>query len=49
MIKMITNRLIIRDQVQDDIDAMHLLLSDEKAMYYLPDIKTTSIEESGKI
>lgn len=46
MIKIKTDRLIIRDHIEDDIDSLHRLLSDEKAMYYLPDIKTNTLDES---
>jgi len=38
--------LIIRDHIEADIEGMHLLLSNEKVMYYLPDIKTDTLEES---
>jgi len=41
-----TERLIIRDHISDDIIQHHELLSNEKAMYYLNDIKTHSLEES---
>lgn len=43
MIKIVTNRLIIRDHQEDDIYAMHELLSDEKDMFYLPEIRTSNI------
>ena len=46
MIKLYTNRLIIRDYVLNDLNNHHDLLSDSKVMYYLQDIKTNTIEES---
>lgn len=46
MVKIETDRLIIRDHIEEDIDALHSLLSDEKAMYYLPDLKTDTLDES---
>lgn len=46
MVKIETPRLIIRDHIEQDIDSLHLLLSDEKAMYYIPDLKTTTLDES---
>lgn len=46
MIKLETERLIIRDHVEDDIYSLHKLISDEKVMYYLPEIKTKSLDES---
>ncbi len=46
MINIQTSRLIIRDHIEEDIDFLHKLLSDEKTMYYLPDIKTNTMDES---
>jgi ribosomal-protein-alanine N-acetyltransferase len=46
MIKLETDRLIIRDHTEDDIVDLHKLLSDSKVMYYLQDLKTNGIEES---
>ena len=48
MIRLSTNRLIIRDPLPTDIEAWHRLLSDPKTMYYLQDIMTHSLEESQK-
>jgi [ribosomal protein S5]-alanine N-acetyltransferase len=45
MINIETDRLI-RDHIEEDIDSLHNLLSDEKAMHYLPDIKTSTLDES---
>ncbi|MHB8127372.1 MAG: GNAT family N-acetyltransferase [Mobilitalea sp.] len=45
-IYLVTERLIIRDHISDDILQHHQLLSDEKAMHYLNDLKTHSLEES---
>lgn len=41
-----TKRLIIRDHKWTDFESHHQLLSDERVMHYLPDIKTNSREES---
>lgn len=41
-----TNRLIIRDHVTEDLPTMHTLLSNAKAMYYLQDLQTFSLEGS---
>ena len=46
MIRLVTKRLIIRDHQEDDIYPMHELLSDEKAMFYLPEIRTKNIDET---
>ena len=46
MIHLNTNRLLIRDPLPTDINGWHQLLSDETAMYYLPDILTHSLIES---
>lgn len=49
MISLKTERLIISDHTPDDLAAMHTLLSDPIAMYYLPDIKTNGVEECNKV
>jgi len=41
-----SDRLIIRDHIEEDLNSMHKLLSNEKAMLYLPDIKTNTLDES---
>jgi ribosomal-protein-alanine N-acetyltransferase len=46
MIKLYTERLIIRDHVITDLETHHELLSNDNAMKYLQDIKTKSIDES---
>lgn len=46
MINLYSDRLWIRDHVGMDLKAMHELLSSTKAMRYLPEIKTRSIDES---
>ena len=46
MIRLTTDRLIIRDPLPTDKDTWHRLLSDPKIMYYLLDIMTHSLEES---
>ncbi len=48
MIKLETERLIIRDPIIDDLESHHKLLSNDKVMYYLQDIKTNSFEQSRK-
>jgi ribosomal-protein-alanine N-acetyltransferase len=48
MVQLFTERLIIRDHVLDDLMEYHELLSDEKSMRYLPDIKTRNLNESGE-
>ncbi|TFB24090.1 N-acetyltransferase, partial [Filobacillus milosensis] len=44
MLKISTDRLIIRDHIEEDLYPMHELLSSRKEMYYLPELRTTSIE-----
>jgi hypothetical protein len=39
MIKLFSERLIIRDYVVEDLNNHHELLSDDTVMYYLQDIK----------
>jgi ribosomal-protein-alanine N-acetyltransferase len=46
MVQLYTERLIIRDHVLDDLTEHHELLSDEKSMRYLPEIKTKNLNES---
>jgi ribosomal-protein-alanine N-acetyltransferase len=46
MIKLFTDRLIIRDPILDDLQTHHELMSDNTVMDYLQDIKTNTIEES---
>jgi ribosomal-protein-alanine N-acetyltransferase len=46
MVALYTERLLIRDHVLDDLETHHALLSDERAMKYLPEIKTQNREES---
>lgn len=46
MISIETDRLIIRDHIEKDIYPLHKLLSNDKAMYYLPELKTNSLDES---
>jgi ribosomal-protein-alanine N-acetyltransferase len=46
MIRLTTERLIIRDPLPNDIGGWHCLMSDPKTMYYLPDIMTHSPDES---
>ena len=46
MIKLFTDRLIIRDHDYNDLENHHNLISDNIVMYYLQDIKKNSVEES---
>jgi len=46
MIRLITERLVIRDLLPADLGDLHRLLSDTETMYYLQDIVTHSREES---
>ncbi|MCL2006882.1 MAG: GNAT family N-acetyltransferase [Treponema sp.] len=41
-----TERLIIRDLIIDDLKDHHELISNDKVMYFLQDIKTNSVQES---
>ena len=45
-IKLFTERLIIRDLRIEDLQNHHELISNDTVMYFLQDIKTSSIEES---
>jgi len=49
MVIMETDRLIVRDEKESDLNDMHRLLSDKKTMYYLDDILTYSLNETAKI
>ncbi|MBI9010703.1 MAG: GNAT family N-acetyltransferase [Clostridiales bacterium] len=46
MIKLTTDRLIIRDHIMDDLETHHQLMSDPEIMTYIQDIQTHSFEES---
>lgn len=46
MIRLETDRLILRDYTNSDIDEYYHLKNDDKTMYYLQDIKLHSIEEA---
>lgn len=46
MVLLTTERLILRDHIPDDLEAMHTLLSDPAAMFYLPEIRTKTLEET---
>lgn len=48
MVKIETERLLIRDYMETDLNEMHRLWSDKKTMYYLDDILCYSIEDSKK-
>lgn len=46
MIRLETDRLVIRDHIESDLDNHHSLISDIEVMTYLQDIKTNSLEQS---
>jgi len=46
MIEIKTERLIIRDHIQEDLIGLHTLLSDPEGMYYLQDLKSNTLEDS---
>ena len=48
MIKLKTERLIIRDHEIGDLLSYHSLLSDKESMYYLQDLYTNTLEESKR-
>jgi len=48
MVRIETERLIIRDNIESDLDDHHRLISDQEIMSYLSDIHTHSLEESKK-
>jgi ribosomal-protein-alanine N-acetyltransferase len=48
MIRIETERLIIRDNIMDDLEGHHKLMSDPNLMTYIQDIQTHSLEESKK-
>ena len=48
MVKLITDRLIVRDYLLSDLNDMHRLWSDKDTMYYLDDILCHSIEDTRK-
>ena len=46
MIRLKTERLVIRDPLLTDLDDMHRLISDPETMYYLQDIMSHCLEDS---
>ncbi len=46
MIQLCTNRLLIRDHTSADLASHHELLYNKKVMWFLQDIRTSSVEES---
>ncbi len=48
MISLETNRLLLRDYKETDLNDMHCLWSDKETMYYLDDILCNSIEDTEK-
>ena len=48
MIKLTTDRLILRDYCEGDFEAYYKLKTDEETMYYMQDIKLGSREEGKK-
>lgn len=45
-VRLLTQRLLIRDQTMADLETHHRLLSDPVTMRYLPDIMTATLAES---
>jgi ribosomal-protein-alanine N-acetyltransferase len=43
-----TDRLILRDELETDLNDMHRLWSDKQTMYYLDDIMTDTVEQTAK-
>lgn len=48
MINIETKRLIIRDHILEDLLELHSLLSNEQAMYYIPELMTKNLKESNE-
>jgi ribosomal-protein-alanine N-acetyltransferase len=48
MVQIESERLILRDYKETDLDDMHRLWSDKETMYYLDDILCETIEDSTK-
>ena len=46
MIRLETERLVIRDHVLEDLIPMHTLVSDADTMKFMPDIKTDTLEQT---
>jgi len=46
MVVMETDRLILRDELETDLNDMHRLWSDKETMYYLDDILSNTIEDT---
>ena len=46
MIHLETDRLILRDYRADDFDEYYRLMSDEQTMYYLPELKQSSVDSA---
>ena len=47
-IRIETERLIIRDYIEDDIEAFHRLFTNDEVMLLMPEVKTSSLDESKK-
>jgi RimJ/RimL family protein N-acetyltransferase len=48
MVKLFTDRLIIRDYVIEDLEDLHKLLPDKKVLKYIPEEKSENIEKTKK-
>jgi [ribosomal protein S5]-alanine N-acetyltransferase len=48
MISISTSRLVIRDHENADLHAMHELYSSSEAMRFLPDLMTTTVDETDR-
>lgn len=49
MIYMVTERLIIRDYMEEDTEAAHNLFSNPEIMYFTPESKTDNLFETKKV
>ncbi len=48
MVRIETQRLIIRDYCGEDIEGFHELFTNDEVMWLMPEIKTSSLDESRK-
>ena len=45
MIRIEIKRLTIRDHIPEDLESLHNLLSNDEVMYFMPELKTKTLEE----
>ena len=48
MVRIETDRLIIRDEIDTDLNDMHRLWSDKKTMYFLNDILSNTLADTAE-